>query len=150
MGTRSTYTIFETWENKRKQTITNIYFQFDGYPTGHPLDVAKWLSEHQVVNGFGSKDEKVFNGAGCLAAQLIKKFKDGVGGIYIIPKSQSGNSGESYAYHIIVDMVRKTIRFEAYQMNKYEVGGTKSLKIFTGTPQEFCKKFEKDDETKFG
>jgi hypothetical protein len=94
MGTRSTYKVIETYiekrEGKPEKRITNdvvlMYRQYDGYPDGHPLETAEWLSGGKVVNGLGLDNKGlVFNGAGCLAAQLVAKFKDGPGGTYLYP-----------------------------------------------------------------
>lgn len=90
MGTRSTYRIIEEYSTGKKvkkvkqNEICLIYRQYDGYPTGHPLETAEWLAGGQVVNGLRlGEDKLVFNGAGCLAAQLIAKLKDGPGNTYI-------------------------------------------------------------------
>jgi hypothetical protein len=91
MGTRSTYRIIEQWKNDKGETINNeiclVYFQYDGYPEGHPSETAEWLSKGNVVNGLGLKDERlIFNGAGCLAAQFIAKFKGRGECLYVLPK----------------------------------------------------------------
>ena len=134
MGTRSTYRVIDSYEYEGKQCnkkLVHIYFQYDGYPNGHPLDVAKWLSTGTLVNGFGMVgDDLIFNGAGCLAAQFISKHKDGPGGLYIQSADSFGNSWENYLYDIIVEN-GKTIKMIAYE------NGKKRKKIFEGTPQEF-------------
>ena len=137
MGTRSTFRVIETWkgpEDKLKQNkIALMYVQFDGYPEGHPMETAEWLSTGQMVNGIGM-DHKglIFNGAGCLAAQLVAKYKDGPGGAYLYPMAHRGHSGEDYLYDIIVDFDTKSIRFKAF-----ENYGKRPKKIFDGTPADF-------------
>jgi hypothetical protein len=141
MGTRSTYRIIEQYKNEDGSIENNdlvlVYRQYDGYPTGHPMETAEWLSTGTVVNGLGMAEERlVFNGAGCLAAQLIAKFKDGPGGTYIHSLSSRGESWEDYLYDIIIKEDR-TIEYVCYDNNE-----TKT-ELFRGTPQEFITKFEK-------
>lgn len=143
MGTRSTYRIIEEYSigKKVKKTKQNelclIYRQFDGYPEGHPLETAEWLASGKVVNGLGMKDtELVFNGAGCLAAQLIARMKEGPGGTYIHSLKSRGESWEDYLYDIIVKEDR-TIEYVCYDNNEH-----KDV-LFRGTPLEFVKKYEK-------
>ncbi len=146
MGTRSSYRVIETVRDEKRNVKTRenfvlVYVQFDGYPEGHPKDVAKWLSEGKVVNGFsvGNK-ERVFNGTGCLAAQLIRYLKetlstDGVGGVYVNPIKSRGNSWEEFLYDIIVDFDEKKIIFKAFESHE------KPKLIFEGTPMEFYEKY---------
>jgi hypothetical protein len=142
MGTRSTYRIIE--ENivgkKVKKVKLNeiclIYFQYDGYPSGHPSETAEWLASGKVVNGYGGGEVLQFNGAGCLAAQMVAKFKDGVGGVYIQSLSSRGESWEDYLYDIIVKE-NYTIEFVAYS------NGETKTEFFRGTPSEFVAKFKK-------
>ena len=60
-----------------------VYKHYDGYPQGHPLDLAKFLKGFSVVNGLGQDTHKVANGLGCLAAQYIAAFKMKAGDIYV-------------------------------------------------------------------
>lgn len=145
MGTRSTYRIIEEYSTGKKvkkvkqNELCLIYFQYDGYPSGHPSETAEWLATGQVVNGFGvTEDRLVFNGAGCLAAQFIAKFKVGTGGVYIHSLDSRGQSGECYVYDIIVKDDR-TIEFVAYE-NGYDEGEPKEF--FRGSPAEFIEKFQ--------
>jgi len=55
--------------------ICVIYTQYDGYPDGIMLEVARFLSTREVVNGFGLNDFYVFNGMDDLAGQLITFLK---------------------------------------------------------------------------
>lgn len=82
MGTRSL-----TFVNDGEIRLVCFYRQFDGYPSGHGKDLAEFLKPFTIVNGFssGMKEGTHANGAGCLAAQLIKHFKTDIGGIYIQP-----------------------------------------------------------------
>ena len=141
MGTRSTYRVIERRKDekgKKKDTpFCLVYLQYDGYPDGHPLETAKWLSRGMVVNGFGliKDDEIVFNGTGCLAAQLVAYHKDGTGGTYLCPLSHRGKSWEDYLYDIIVDVDTQQITYICYQNDK--------KKLFEGSPLEFVAKYDK-------
>jgi hypothetical protein len=152
MGTRSTYRVIEEWTDDRPEAkvkkgqnkLLLLYAQFDGYPEGHPMDTAEWLASGRLVNGL-RLDEKglMFNGAGCLAAQLVAKHKDGVGGYYIYPMSHRGTMWENYTYDIIVKE-NGTIEYVCY-----EVGGGKKpsfKKLFQGSPEEFIIKFKEKEE----
>lgn len=155
MGTRSTYRVIEEWTDDRPEAkvkkgqnkLVLLYAQFDGYPEGHPMDTAEWLASGTVVNGFSPSEQGLkFNGAGCLAAQLVNKYKDGVGGYYIHPMSHRGTCWENYTYDIIVKE-DGTIEYIAY-----EVGGgfngkkPRFKKIFQGSPFEFIVKFKENVE----
>lgn len=142
MGTRSSYRFIETFRNDEGKVIENkialVYFQYDGYPNGHPLDTAEWLASGKVVNGIGYDDKGlIFNGAGCLTAQFIAKYKDGPGGVYLEPLSSRGNCWEDYLYDIIIDNNTKSIIMIAYRNLK------KKKKLFEGTPAEFIEYFDK-------
>ena len=144
MSTRSTYRVIEKgiyegkeWENK----ICLLYIQSDGYPEGHPSDTAIWLSSGRLVNGLSFSDENklVFNGASCLAAQLVAKFKDGPGGAYLHPVSQRGKCGEDYLYDIIIDSSTNEITFKAYD-NETGWGPKDRLKtklLYSGPPANY-------------
>lgn len=147
MGTRSSYAVIEEYRDENHKKVTSkymaMYVQYDGYPDGHPLDVAKWLSGGNVVNGIPMREDKklIFNGSGCLAAQLVARMKVDVGNVYMQPFKHRGFSGEEYLYDIIVNLDRKDIKIIAYELYN------KKVKIFEGTPQEFCERFEpKEDD----
>mgnify|MGYP000636532720 CR=1 FL=1 len=147
MGTRSTYRVIEEWKDDTTGKITQnklvlMYAQYDGYPTGHPMDTAKWLASGKVVNGL-RMDEKglTFNGAGCLAAQLVAKFKDGAGGIYL--QRANKNSGEEYRYKVIGDFETKEITIEVFEVGYMNTKGdyvNKTKKIFSGSPKQLQEK----------
>lgn len=146
MGTRSTYRIVEEYSTGKKVIKTKqnpiclVYRQFDGYPSGHPLETAEWLSGGIVVNGLSlNETELVFNGAGCLAAQLIARFKDGPGGTYLRSLDSRGKCWEDYLYDIIVKEDR-TIEYVCYEN---DVTPTEN---FRGSPKEFVVKYGKEVE----
>ena len=46
--------------------------QFDGYLSGHGIELATFLLDMKIVNGLGLERKRVANGAGCLAAQMAQ------------------------------------------------------------------------------
>ena len=101
MGTRSLTFVYD--DNK---AVMNMYRQFDGYPEGHGLELAKFLNSfEQITNGYSvNENRKIANGMGCLAAQLVANFKVGHGGFYLYPTS-ARDCGQEYEYHVYVDKV---------------------------------------------
>lgn len=107
MGTRSLTFVYTDHYQEKCEPIINMYRQFDGYPSGHGLELAEFLSSFdEVVNGipFGDK-RKLANGMGCLAAQLVGHFKNGeVGGFYLYPVTTK-DCGQEYEYHVYSDRI---------------------------------------------
>jgi hypothetical protein len=132
MATRSSYLFIEQNEDDVKN-IVSVYFHYDGYPKGHPLKFCDWIKDGEIVDGFGDKNGLQFNGIGCLAAQFVNKFKDGVGGVYLQSVDSFGQGGEDYLYKVIVKNDNE-IEFVA---SDFEEGN----EIFRGTPNEFVEKF---------
>jgi hypothetical protein len=99
MGTRSLTFVYDG-----DKPIINMYRQFDGYPEGHGQELAEFLLSGKMVNGYSSKSEKQFNGMGCMAAQMIAEFKDGVGGFYIHAVTDT-DCWQDYEYHVYENRV---------------------------------------------
>lgn len=95
MGTRS-LTIIQDEDGRE---IMVMYRQFDGYPSGHGADLAKFLDGREIVNGIRDSSARVSNGFGCLAAQMVAEFKDGPGNIYIYPAG-TRDCWEDYRYFV--------------------------------------------------
>ena len=140
MGTRSLTTFIATWKDAKTDKVKNdkivtMYRQFDGYPTGHGLELAEFLAQGKLVNGISAGEKQlVFNGMGCLAAQAVAHFKDGPGGIYL-HRGGTTNCWEEYHYEVIGNEEDKILTLKCF-----EIGGMKKL-IFSGTPQEFIEKY---------
>ena len=83
MGTRSTVKFYGEYD---MNCIASIYQQYDGYPEAVGYELAVFLKNINLVNGFGygAKLGEVANGMGCLASQYIAKIKVGVGGVYMV------------------------------------------------------------------
>ena len=61
-----------------------VYKHYDGYPEGHPLELAKFLKDFKIVNGVPYPDpDRIANGLGCLAAQYIAALKINAGDLYV-------------------------------------------------------------------
>lgn len=125
MGTRCL-----TFVHYGEDILINMYRQFDGYPSGHGRELADFLNGFEIVDGFDEVREKLANGMGCLAAQLIAHFKQSVGGFYIEPVNAT-DCGQDYEYHVYNGRVR------VLDWNRNE--------MFDGTYQEF-KGFCESDE----
>ncbi len=139
MGTRSLTYIEESHQtavadeennnevHETKQNILCMYRQYDGYFSGHGAELAEFLQDFNVVNGYNSgTPERSANGMGCLAAQLIAHFKDGIGNIYI-HNPDDKDCGEEYTYTIYEEGGKVCIR-------AYDVWAKKI--IFDGSPKE--------------
>lgn len=110
MGTRSL-----TRVNDGGAPIINMYRQFDGYPDGHGKQLFEFLDGMVVVNGYNSSTpKKAANGASCLAAQLVSKFKTEIGGFYLYPVT-STDCGQDYEYVVDVNDGAITVKVSDYR-----------------------------------
>ena len=116
MGTRSIVNIYE-----KADLLCTIYRQHDGYPTGMGKDILLALTGRQITNGYHGDGSGQFNGAGCLAAFLIGKLKDGnIGNVYML-KPGSTNQGEEFRYTIRVPGADKPIMLEIEDGEGYPI-----------------------------
>jgi len=154
MGTRSLTHVIETYKHngkKKKQTLLTMYRQYDGYPSGHGADLVNFLEGSKVVNGYGMNDEgskKVFNGTGCLAAQLVAHFKKGVGGFYL-HRPNAKDCGEAYTYDIEVNAETQEITLRCYEigyMNKKNEYVNKKRILFEGKASDFLEAVKEKQE----
>ncbi|NDC87148.1 MAG: hypothetical protein EB088_16300 [Betaproteobacteria bacterium] len=112
MGTRSLTYVYEG-----KHPVVCLYRQYDGYPSGHGAELAEFLDGYDIVNGFGQKREKLANGMGCLAAQMVAHFKTEVGNFYLHAPVLDRDDGQDFEYHVyekdvIVFNYRKDLVFK--------------------------------------
>ena len=154
MGTRSLTRVIETYTERKteklvKQKIITMYRQYDGYPSGMGMDLANFLTSGKVVNGISpSENERVFNGAGCLAAQLVAEMKDGAGNIYLYPNNAT-DCGQEYEYEIIVSFDTKEITLKCLEIGYIDKKGNyKNGKrvLFNGNPKDFEKFVEEKEK----
>ena len=152
MGTRSLTYIEESREcpiydeeynNKTYETKQNIlcmYRQYDGYLSGYGMELAKFLQDFTVVNGYNSLTPKrSANGMGCLAAQLIAHFKDGIGNVYIY-HPDAEDCGEEYTY-TISKLGKDNICIKVHAISGWGEDYAKKL-IFEGTPKQLIEKVD--------
>ena len=85
MGTRSTTKIYELNNidgKEKKMLYLSLYCQYDGYHEGWGKNLKNFFKSKKMVNGIEmGKEDKVFNGIGCFALQLVKEYKE-AGGKY--------------------------------------------------------------------
>lgn len=97
MGTRSLTYVYDGHSK-----VLCLYRQYDGYPTGHGAELADFLKPFRIVNGLGARDnQKLANGMGCLAGQLVTHFKGfEAGNFYLMSTSRKLDAWQEYEYHI--------------------------------------------------
>lgn len=128
MGTRSLTYIKDQYEDNN---IICMYRQYDGYISGHGKELAEFLQDFTVVNGYNiATPDRSANGISCLAAQLVAHFKDGIGNIYLYPTSTQ-DVGEEFTY--IISLIDNQINIEVRGIWDDKI-------IFNGTPAELIEK----------
>lgn len=148
MGTRSLTHFIERYKepskDKRRKPIVKdteivvMYRQYDGYPSGHGIDLSEFLAKGRLVNGISPiEKELVFNGMGCLSAQVVAHFKEGAGGIYL-HKAGTRDCWQDYDYYVIGDEETKELILKCVN--------SRGNVIFEGTPQEFIEQLEEIEE----
>jgi hypothetical protein len=144
MGTRS-LTRVETSDGKQ---IINLYRQFDGYPSGHGLDLFKFLDGKRIINGIQTETAKeAANGAGCLAAQLVENLKTGIGEFYLLSIDKS-DCWQDYDYIITVTEAASDFRSKSNGEVKISCA-SHGKQLFNGSVADFgvfCNKVEEEDE----
>mgnify|MGYP003141508504 FL=1 len=142
MGTRSLTRVIPRQEglayNKGHEhgdmAFVNMYRHYDGYPEGHGLDLAEFLKDMNIINGISGDVELGIhaNGSGCLAAQMVKHFKEDVGYISLYP-TDNDSGWEDYIYTIF-PKEGEPVYIAIYRVYTKEC-------IFVGTPQELIDKY---------
>lgn len=104
MGTRSTVKFYDggyVSEEEKGTCLCAVYQQYDGYPEGVGYELASMLKDIEIVNGFstGMKAGTHANGVGCLAAQFVKTYKQGLGGMYMTTE----NDTQEYDYEVYIE-----------------------------------------------
>jgi hypothetical protein len=126
MGTRSLTKVFD-----QSEELVCMYRQYDGYPSGHGKELADFLTNIKIVNGISiAETSRIANGMGCLAAQIIAHFKNGVGNIYIYPP-KTKDVWEDYEYHISI------LKETTLGIACFEIRSPKKNLLFKGTPAKF-------------
>ena len=143
MGTRSLTRViprqeglsFNEGHKKVELAFVNMYRHLDGYPEGHGLDLAEFLKDIKIVNGIPLNKElgNQANGSGCLAAQMVKYFKEDIGYIYLHPHDEEGG-WEDYIYTVYPKTGEKTF------IAIYDTHNERC--IFVGTASQLIKKYK--------
>ena len=119
MGTRSNTLVYDDGVQ-----VLNMYRQMDGYLEGHGAELAAFLLPITTVNGIGDYNANgIANGAGCLAAQLVAHFKDGVGGIYLQAPMPDGEHDNDFTY-VITPLEGKPTHVAVYEYGAVVFDGT--------------------------
>jgi hypothetical protein len=143
MGTRCLTIVYD----EEGEKIINLYRQFDGYPEGHGAELAEFLNSGKLVNGISPYNKEiVFNGSGCLAAQMVGYFKNESGGFYLYPVKVE-DCGQDFEYHVYVNFDGISIKVMNCGSNFF--GQTQSSTyepVFEGTLEEFTKFCEEEAE----
>jgi len=112
MGTRSLTIVHDESGDK----IITMYRQMDGYPSGHGLELAKFLDGLIVINGISDYSLKSANGMGCLAAQTVAHFKDGIGNIYLYANENNQDYyWQEYEYHLYSTIENGPVRVVVFE-----------------------------------
>ena len=111
-----------------------VYKHYDGYPSGHPVNLARFLNKFEIVNGVPFEDDsRVANGLGCLAAQYIAAFKMKPGDLYVENPDTEHGDIEYITY--VWGIENKDI-----WMSVFDVYEDKC--IFVGKPEQLIDKYE--------
>jgi hypothetical protein len=136
MGTRSNTVVINTGHSP-EVVLLNMYRQMDGYLSGHGKDLYEFLKDMQICNGYGTEQQKGrwANGMGCLAAQIVANFKDGIGGIYLEKPVKTLDNDYGYI-----------IRGNTYEAGDLSIEVQKwGKKVFSGTIAEFGEFIKRED-----
>ncbi len=98
MGTRCLTVL----NNNKGKEIAVLYRQSDGYPDGHGVELAKFLSGHHLCNGISQHDtaDNAFNGMDDCAARVVSHFKGGQIGQFYLHAAGTRDVGEEYIYTV--------------------------------------------------
>jgi hypothetical protein len=135
VGTRS-LTVFEGEDGTE---ICVLYRQMDGYPTVHGAALKEFLDGFHIQNGYSfPKPQRAANGMGCLAAQAVAYFKEGIGDFYLYPAG-TRDCGEEYIYTVYHDGELR-LRLQAGCVTLFGLPGTKQGNmptLYDGTIADF-------------
>jgi len=116
-----------------KRVEVQVYKHYDGYPEGHPTELAKFLRDFKIVDGLGQDTYGTANGLGCLAAQYVAAFKMDAGDLYVEnPDTQHGDI-EYITY--VWGTENKDIWMSIFDVYDEEC-------IFVGKPQQLIDKYD--------
>ena len=121
MGTRSTVRFYSEFD--KEEPIVSVYQQYDGYIEGVGHNLANFLKNKTIINGFGidqTMNKGFANGIECLAAQYVAENKTEIGGFYLTTKDDY----QEYNYEVrFID-------------NKFVIKVNYYDNVFEGTPEQ--------------
>ena len=138
-----------------KEVYAQIYHHYDSYSDLLGVGIAKFLSDIRVVNGIGShKGDRLANGMGCLAAQVLTHLK--LARHY--PNRISPERDEIQEGNVYLDAPnekRGDIEYCYYVWSDYDKGIWMSIFagfgypedfkcIFVGKPEKLIEKYDKE------
>jgi hypothetical protein len=137
MGTRSLTFVYD-----EQDVIINMYRQYDGYPTGHGAELAEFLGQFRMTNGIpvgrDKTGDRVANGMGCLAGQLVAHFKGSDAGQFYLYPASATDCGQDYEYHVYKDEGGLRVRITDRGCNMFGLTmSDKNDAIFDGSLAEF-------------
>lgn len=150
MGTSSV-----TYIQENGKSILVFYRHFDGYISGHGVDLGNILKGRDVVNGIQlGKESFVFNNVGCLATNvlsMVKQKTDGIGnagGLYVLHSDFDDYIGQEYEY--IIDVTPTNIHNpfskQIVEIRVLETHSNDSNLLFNGGVEEYLQFLKSDFE----
>ncbi len=132
MGTRSTIKFYDN-HSETQIPVLSLYNQYDGYPSGVGVSLAKWLKNKSVINGFGMEtmEDGYSNGMSCLALQFVKENKKRIGNLY----ATFNKDRQEYNYKVKYNKTDDVFVIEICESDNEEP-------IFKGTPGELIEKYD--------
>lgn len=123
MGTRATYRFFDN-----NNHLISLYGQYDGYPSGNPLGIVKFLNNLNIVNGlyYGSRIGECANGWEDAILQLIVYLKREPGNWYL---ETTPDEDPWLDYNWIIDVSKRTISLKEYDLDEDGNALVKSEKV---------------------
>lgn len=135
MSTRSLTYFYDCKIGGGKKPFSCMYAQYEGKFLGQQycIQLADFLMSSTLANGLPAVDNvnKIFNGMGCLAAQVVAHFKKCPGAFYLVATDLE-KCGQEYEYHIFsngLEVIKNTGRI-----------------LFLGSWIKFCAKVMGDEK----
>lgn len=139
MGTRSATLFIDG-----NQTVCHLYRQYDGYPSGHGVDLAR-ACDVKLCNGYTREqaDGAWANGIACLAATAVARFKTGIGNIYLHGLDENPSDWVEYVYVVTAGAPGRPPRIAcATQTGPWPFNVQASAgHVFTGTPRQWIARY---------
>ena len=116
-----------------KRVEVQVYKHYDGYQSGHPTELAKFLNRFRIVNGLTNDSSYVANGLGCLAAQYVEVFKMEPGDLYLEHQDTD---------HYDVEYITYVWGTEYKDIWMSIFAASEDTAMFVGKPQQLIDKYD--------